>query len=414
MSAEGWTSVVRLFRRLRDRAGRLRGRAAKRQRTIPGLESLELISLPSSGGLRIGVLAAVRSLEARHHRREAPVTGAESSQGASMAVTPAPVTLPKQSASLSPTLTNFVSMPLSPSLNLFDPTLGTLLSVAVTQAGSLQSDITSTNLSTSSTTVITGTLTGSFQVNGLNQPLVQPTDSIDTPSQFAGTAGSPDDTVTFPTIRLSQSSSQTFTDPATLAFFTASAGRTAITATMTANGAASAHAPNGNLATFAVTSANSTVSVTYTYLPPVPPPLPCPTAGPVGRIGLHHQKTLLVVPFQGAVNPVLADMPSNYLVTHYGEKIRIISANYNPSTNTVTLQPAHQLNVHHRFRLRVTLPCTDGMTDHVVWLPFGRKYSLIGFHNKHGNFVPVQHGRVVRTDPPARHESRPDPHSKGG
>jgi hypothetical protein len=183
---------------------------------------------------------------------------------------------------------------------------------------------------------------------------------------------------------------------------------------MTANGSGSASAPNGNLLTIVQTSASATVTISYTYLPTPVSPLPCPTAGPVGRIGLHHQKTLLVLPFHGVVNPVLAGMPSNYLVTHYGEKIRIISANYNPSTNTVTLQPAHRLNVHHRFRLRVTLPCPDGMTDHVVWIPFGKKYSLIGFHNKHGHFVPVHNGHVARTDPPARHESRTGPHSKGG
>jgi hypothetical protein len=414
MSAVGWTSLVRLFRHLRDRGGRLRGRAAKRQRTIPGLESLELISLLSSGGLRIGAVAAVRSPEARHHRREAPVTGAEGSQGAGMAVTPATVTLPPQTASLSPTLTNFVSLPLSPPLNLFNPALGTLTSVVVTQAGDIQGDVTATNRSTTSTTMITGFLTGNFEISGLNQSLVQPTKTVSTPPEFANFFGQPGDTVKLPTLHISLSSTQTFTDPASLAFFTASPGHTSatVTATMTANGTATAHAPNGNLATLTVTTRSGMVTVIYSYVPaPVTPP-PCPTAGPVGRIGLHHQKTLLVVPFQGVVNPVLANMPSNYVVTHYGHKIRIISANYNPSTNTVILQPAHQLNVHHRFHLLVTLPCANGMTDMVVRLPFGRKYSLIGFHNHLGDFVPVHihNGHIVRGDPPARHEHRPGHH----
>src|SRR5262249_10980545 len=39
-----------------------------------------------------------------------------------------------------------------------------------------------------------------------------------------------------------------------------------------------------------------------------------PVPGPIARIGVHHQKTRLIVPFTGAVNPTLAADPSNYTV----------------------------------------------------------------------------------------------------
>ena len=59
----------------------------------------------------------------------------------------------------------------------------------------------------------------------------------------------------------------TLTDPASLQFFTASANRTSITPTITANGFASASAANGNNSTTATTSASATITVSYTYIP---------------------------------------------------------------------------------------------------------------------------------------------------
>jgi hypothetical protein len=397
MSAVGWTSLVRLFQRLGTQARGFRSHTPRRRKTTPGIESLELISLLSSVGPPIGI-TAVRLHDARNHRLATPVTGGQGSQDGDLAVASTPQTLPPQTVSLGDTLTNFTDQPLSPSLGLFDPSLGTLLSVAVIQSSALQSTITSQNLSPTSATVITATVSGRYQINGLNQPIVVPTETLTSQPQAAGTFGSGTDTVTFPNLQISHPSSTIFSDPASLAFFTASSGRATITPTMTANGSGSASAPNGNLLTIARTSASATVTVSYTYLPVLVPPLPCPTVGPIGRIGLHHQKTLLIVPFNGPVNPVLAGMPSNYVVTRAGRKIPIISAHYNPSSNSVTLQPAHQLNVHHRFHLKVTLPCPDGMTDHVVRVPFGTKFSLVGFHNHVGEFVPVHihNGRLVK------------------
>ncbi len=402
MCAAGWMSLLRLYRRLANRTGRPRIRASKRRKATPEIESLELISLLSSGGSPIGAAAVVRLHDSRGHRHATPVTGANDGDG--MAVDSTLQTLPAQTVSLGNTLTNFANEPLSPALNLFDPSLGTLVSVTVIQSATLQSNITSQNLSTTSSTVITASVSGSYQIDGLNQPIVQPTQTTTSSPMAAGVFGSGTDTVTFAPLQLNHSSTTIFSDPASLAFFTASSGRTTVTPTMTANGTGSASAPGGNLFTFAQTSASSTVSVVYTYLPPS-----CPTVGTIGRIGVHHQRTLLVVPFNGTVNPTLAGNPGDYEVfTRTGKKIPILSADYNPATNSVTLRPAERLNVHDRFELSVKVPCPVSAGNETVTVPFGTKYSLIGFHNHHGRFISVHGGKIVRFD--ARSQShRPGP-----
>jgi uncharacterized repeat protein (TIGR01451 family) len=133
---------------------------------------------------------------------------------------------------------------------------------------------------------------------------------------------------------------------------------------------------------------------------PSPTPTPCPTVGRIGRIGIHQQRTLLVVPFHGVVDPTAAGQADHYaVITGRGRTVPIVSASYDPATNTVTLRPKLRLNVHYRYHLEVTLPCPNGMTDHVVRVPFGTKSSLIGYHNHRGVFVPVHIGPQVLAGP---------------
>ncbi len=73
-----------------------------------------------------------------------------------------------------------------------------------------------------------------------------------------------------------------------------------------------------------------------------------------------------------------------------------MSATFNPTTNSVTLQPARRLNVHLHFQLSVKLPCPNAESATPVLIPFGGRSSLIGFHNHRGQFVPVHGGRIVR------------------
>ncbi len=240
MFVAGWTSLIRLYRHLRARSGRSRLRAGGRRKARPVIESLEPISLLSAGGSPArAAAAAVRRLDARDHRIARPLHGADTVAP----VAAAPQTLPPQTVSLASTLTNFANEPLSPALNLFNPSLGTLLSVTVIHSAALTSTITSQNLSTTSGTVITASLAGSYQINGLNQAISQPTRSVSSAPTSAGVFGSGTDTVNFPPLQLSDSGTSMFSDPASLAFFTASAGRSTVTPTMTANASSSASAP---------------------------------------------------------------------------------------------------------------------------------------------------------------------------
>ena len=224
----------------------------------------------------------------------------------------------------------------------------------------------------------------------MNQTISQPTKTISSAPTPAGVFGSGTDTVTFPPLVLTDSSTTTFTDPASLAFFTSAADRSSITLTMTATASAAAAAPNGNLLTTASSSASSTVTVTYSYMPV------CPTVSGIGRIGVHHQHTKLVVTLSGPVDTTKADNPDNYSVmTRSGKTIPIKSATFNPATNSVTLVPERRLNVHYHFDLSLVIPCANEQTPQTVLVPFGGKRSLIGFHNHRGEFVSVQHGKIV-------------------
>ena len=313
---------------------RPRTHSQRKRKTIPGFETLEAMALLSTGSSLMSG-AAVHLDHSSKDRLVSHAINPPVSYTADMSSDQAPVTSAAQTVSIGETLTNFTNLPLSPALNLFNPSLGTLLSVKVSHSATIQSNITSTNLSTTLPTTITATSSGSYQIDGLNQPISQPTKTLPSQSMPAGVFGSGTDTVTFPPLVLTDSSTTTFTDPGSLAFFTSSSGRSAITLTMNATATAAASAPNGNLLTTTESSASATVTVTYTYLPV------CPSVVGIGRIGLHHQPTQLIVTFEGPVDVTKAENPGDYLViTRSGKTIPIKLATYNPATNSVTLIPA--------------------------------------------------------------------------
>jgi hypothetical protein len=378
-----------VFRSSLTRIIRPRTHSQSRRKTIPGVEPLEPMALLSTGVPMMSG-AAVHVDHSSNHRLVRHHSNPHVSNTGDMSYDPSPVTPAAQTVSIGNTLTNFANLPLSPALNLFNPSLGTLLSVELSHSATIQSDITSQNLSPSSATVITATLSGSYQIDGLNQPISQPTKTLSSQPTPAGVFGSGTDTVTFPPLVLTDSSTTTFTDPTSLAFFTSSSGRSAVTLTMSATAVGTASAPNGNLLTTTQSSASATVSISYTYLPV------CPTVVGIGRIGVHHQRTELIVTFDGTVDPTKAENPGNYsVITPAGKTIPIKSATYNPATNSVTLIPAIRLNVHHHFQLSLVIPCPNEVTGGTVVIPFGGKRSLIGFHNHRGEYVSVQNARIT-------------------
>jgi hypothetical protein len=390
MIAAVWGRLRRLLAGASTRERR-KGSLARSRKVVPSVESLEAVALLSVGPSVLSS-AALHLGHSNNHRLVSHIARPRFTDSVMMRTDPAPVELPEQTVTLGPTLTNFVNVPLSPVLSLFNPSLGTLKSVEVKHSASIQSLVTSQNLSASSPTVITASVAGSFEIDGLNQTISQPTTTLTSLPMPAGVFGSPTDTVAFPPFLIPNSSTSDFTDATSLAFFTASAGRPSVTLTMTATANASASAPNGNLLTTSDSSAMGSVTIGYTYVPV------CPTVGGIGRIGIHHQPTQLVVTFDGPVDPTKAADPANYtVITLSGKLIPIKSATYNPATNSVTLIPERRLNVHHHFRLSVVLPCPNEVTGDTVIIPFGGRGSLIGFTNHHGKFISVKNGRIVRS-----------------
>jgi hypothetical protein len=72
------------------------------------------------------------------------------------------------------------------------------------------------------------------------------------------------------------------------------------------------------------------------------------------RYGIHMEPTVLVVSFNEALDPGSAVNVSNYRITNpHGRLVRIKSAVFDAETNTVTLRPAHRINLHHTYHFTV-------------------------------------------------------------
>jgi hypothetical protein len=121
-----------------------------------------------------------------------------------------------------------------------------------------------------------------------------------------------------------------------------------------------------------------------------------PVPGKISRIGVHHQQTKLILPFTGAVNPVIANNPNNYtVIVSPTDHVPVVSAKFNPATNSVTLIPARRLNFRDHYILSFYLPTFSGQRV-LVNLPFGGKDSLVGFLSEsHKRYISVSHGRIV-------------------
>jgi parallel beta-helix repeat protein len=89
-----------------------------------------------------------------------------------------------------------------------------------------------------------------------------------------------------------------------------------------------------------------------------------PTVESVKRFGIHMQPTVLVVSFSEALDPASAVNLRNYRITDpCGQPVRIRSAVYDVHSNTVTLRPAHRINLHHRYYFMVVGTGPDGVRN---------------------------------------------------
>jgi streptogramin lyase len=95
-----------------------------------------------------------------------------------------------------------------------------------------------------------------------------------------------------------------------------------------------------------------------------PAPGDGPTVVHVSRFGYHSLPTTLVLTFDKALDPSIAQDPLNYtIVNSQGHSIPIASAVYNPAAFTVTITPAARMNIRRSYHLTVTGTAPTGLTD---------------------------------------------------
>jgi len=94
------------------------------------------------------------------------------------------------------------------------------------------------------------------------------------------------------------------------------------------------------------------------------PPLDGPTVEFLKRYGIHMQPTVLVLTFNDGLDSTSAQDLGNYkLVGPAGRSIRISSAAYDPTSNTVTLRPRTRIDLHDSYQLTVIGTGAGGVTD---------------------------------------------------
>jgi hypothetical protein len=89
-----------------------------------------------------------------------------------------------------------------------------------------------------------------------------------------------------------------------------------------------------------------------------------PQVTSVLRYGYHIQPTYLLLEFNGPVDRVGAQNPSNYrIVGPGGRHIRVVAAIYDPVTHTVTLVPSERLSIHRRYSLTINGTAPAGLMN---------------------------------------------------
>ncbi len=104
-----------------------------------------------------------------------------------------------------------------------------------------------------------------------------------------------------------------------------------------------------------------------------PPPPGGPTVTSLQRYGYHLQPTLLVLSFSAPLDPARAQNVNNYQIVTlggpgrggslHGHRIAVARAFYNPTANTVILDPAERLDIHNTYQLIVVGTSPNGLTS---------------------------------------------------
>lgn len=116
-----------------------------------------------------------------------------------------------------------------------------------------------------------------------------------------------------------------------------------------------------------LTSNSNFSPVNFTVIPSSGLPgagVPGDTVVGVERRGYHWQPTTIIVKFSGPMDPAGVQNADNYTISGpNGVIIPVLSAVYDPATESVTLTPASRLNLHRPYLLVVNGKPPLGLTD---------------------------------------------------
>lgn len=147
-------------------------------------------------------------------------------------------------------------------------------------------------------------------------------------------------------------------------------------------------------------------------VPQVVNPAAGPTVLSVQRYGFHARPTFVALTFSEPLDAASAQNLSNYQISGPGGRpVAVTSAVYDPLTQTVTLRPVRNLNLHLRYRLTVNGSTPGGVAD-----VYGNLLDGAGNGRPGSNFVTVLTARnlVLGRRVPAgpRHVVRPRIHGR--
>jgi hypothetical protein len=266
-------------------------RKPDRRRVVPGCERLEGLALLSTVNPVIsGYVFNDKNNNGHFDKGELPIagtvvalknsagviigatlTGADGSYSfstdASVSTAPRTVT---QTLTVPAQFTNLQNVPFGAGLNLFDPSLGTLVDVRMASGVAVNSTLKAENTSLTQPADISGSVSGVYQIDGLSHVVtgsgsaataVFHAPTYDGTTDFGGASG-----VTFPVLSVSDVQSSTLTSPTDLAFFTAAPGASTISPTVSIS--ATTHiGGSGNTVYDGTTKGAALLSVTYDYIP---------------------------------------------------------------------------------------------------------------------------------------------------
>ena len=142
-------------------------------------------------------------------------------------------------------------------------------------------------------------------------------------------------------------------------------------------------------------------------------PATTPADGPriklLQRFGYHMMPTSIVLTFDQALEQTSAEDTHNYRITDpRGRAIRVTSAVYDPTTETVNLRPSERINIHYKYTLTVEGAKAGGLTDTQGLLLDGAESGKPGSNYR----APLTWRDLVLSTPAAKTSEKSKPTTK--